>query len=271
MTILEAIIIAIVEGLTEYLPVSSTGHMIIAAAMLGLEPDHFLKLFTVAIQFGAILSVLVLYWRRFFTGIGIYKNLLFAFLPAVFAGLLFNDFIDSLLGSVLVVGISLFIGGFILLFVDNWFPESDAERESDNNALDNMHWTKALIIGSCQVIAMIPGVSRSAATIIGGLSQGLTRKHAAEFSFLLAMPTMFAATAKSLYDYFKDGHIFTGEQTRLLIIGNIVAFVVAFLAVRVFVSILNKYGFKFFGLYRIFVGALIITLYLLRGDQLTMF
>jgi undecaprenyl-diphosphatase len=270
MTYLEAVIIAIVEGITEYLPVSSTGHMIIASALMGIEPTDFVKLFTVAVQFGAILSVLVLYWRRFLTGFGIYFNLFLAFLPAVFFGLLLSDVIDSLLGNPLVVGIALFLGGIVLLFVDTW-ADRRADALKQPVTLDNMSWMQALQIGLFQVVAMFPGVSRSAATIIGGLSQGLNRKHAAEFSFLLAMPTMFAATVKSLYDYYKDGQTFTSEQFNLLAIGNVVAFVVAFIAVRAFVGLLARYGFKPFGYYRILVGAFIITLYVLRADQLSMF
>ena len=196
MGILEAVILAIVEGITEYLPVSSTGHMIIASSILGIQSDEFVKMFTVAIQFGAILSVIVLYWKRFFQTFDFYFKLAIAFLPAAVLGFLLNDFIDSLLENVIVVAISLLLGGILLLFIDKWL---DNENSND----DEVTWKKALTIGFFQVIAMIPGVSRSAATIIGGLSQKLTRKAAAEFSFFLAVPTMFAATGYKMLKYHK--------------------------------------------------------------------
>ena len=248
MNFFEAIIIAIVEGLTEFLPVSSTGHMIIAQKLLGVESTEFVKFFTVAIQLGAILSVIVLYWKRFFQTFDFYYKLFVAFIPAVVFGLLLNSFIDELLGSVIVVAVSLLVGGVVLLFVDKWF-------NPDNN--EDVTYPKALKIGLFQVIAMIPGVSRSAATIIGGLSQKLSRKNAAEFSFFLAIPTMLGATALELFKTYK--HI-TAADMPILIVGNIVAFIVAIVAIKSFITFLTKHGFKVFGYYRIVVGAILLLL-----------
>jgi undecaprenyl-diphosphatase len=253
MGILEAVILAIVEGITEYLPVSSTGHMIIASSILGIQSDEFVKMFTVAIQFGAILSVIVLYWKRFFQTFDFYLKLAIAFLPAAVLGFLLNDFIDSLLENVIVVAISLLLGGILLLFIDKWL-----DNESSND--DEVTWKKALTIGFFQVIAMIPGVSRSAATIIGGLSQKLTRKAAAEFSFFLAVPTMFAATGYKMLKYHKEFG-FNADNIPVLMIGNVVAFIVALIAIKGFIAFLTKNGFKVFGWYRIIAGSIILALY----------
>jgi len=262
MNLFQAIIIAIVEGLTEFLPVSSTGHMIITSTILGIAQDDFVKFFTVAIQLGAILSVVVLYWRRFLMSFNFYFKLLVAFIPAAIFGILFSDQIDALLENALVVGITLFLGGVIFLFVDKWFENEKAMSDEMPN------YKKSLIIGFFQTIAMIPGVSRSAATIIGGLTQKLTRKAAAEFSFFLAVPTMFAATAKKAYDFYNQGLVLDQPQINLLIVGNIVAFVVALLAIKGFIGYLTKHGFKAFGYYRIAVGAIIIIM-ILSGISLT--
>ncbi len=264
MTFLQAIILAIIEGVTEFLPVSSTGHMIIGSTIMGIQQDEFVKLFTVAIQFGTILSVVVLYWKRFFQSFDLYLKLLAGFIPAVIAGLLFKDYIDLLLENVLVVGVMLLLGGIVFLFIDRWAPGSKEGEERP------MSYGRAAIIGVWQCLAMVPGVSRSAATIIGGMTQGLSRKSAAEFSFFLAVPTMAAATAKSLYDYVKEGGEFTGEHMQLFAVGNVVAFVVAIIAIRTFISFLNKHGFKAFGWYRIAVGGAIIALYAL-GVPMQMF
>ncbi|WP_118952339.1 undecaprenyl-diphosphate phosphatase [Taibaiella helva] len=262
MTLVQAIILAVIEGITEFLPISSTGHMIIGSSVMGIQKDEFVKLFTVAIQFGAILSVLVLYFKRFFRSIGFYLKLVTAFIPAAVFGVLFSDKIDELLESPMTVGISLVLGGIVLLFVDNLF-----NKPKEDNA-DRIGYPTAFIIGLFQCIAMIPGVSRSAATIVGGMSQKLTRKAAAEFSFFLAVPTMFAATAKKMYDFYKaEGATFTGEQIKLLAVGNVVAFIVAMIAIRTFISFLSKNGFKLFGIYRIIVGGIIIAL-LLSGRSL---
>ncbi|NCD71599.1 undecaprenyl-diphosphate phosphatase [Mucilaginibacter agri] len=256
MNLIHVIILAIIEGLTEFLPVSSTGHMIIASSVMGIASDDFVKLFTVAIQLGAILSVVVLYWKRFFKSIDFYIKLIVAFIPAAVFGLLFAKKIDTLLESALTVGITLFVGGIILLFVDKWFNNPTVTEEAQISK------PTAFKIGLFQCLAMIPGVSRSAASIIGGMSQKLSRTAAAEFSFFLAVPTMFAATAKKLWDFHKEGHIFTGEEVKLLAIGNVIAFIVAMLAIKTFITFLEKRGFKLFGYYRIIVGGLIIAVYL---------
>ena len=284
MSTFEAIIVAIVEGLTEFLPVSSTGHMIITQALMGIESTPFVKAFTVIIQLGAILSVVVLYWKRFFklqpikvfdkqavVGLSggkkiwtytkrlVYKydfywKLFIALLPAAFLGLLFDDYIDALLGNVLVVSIMLVVGGVIMLFVDRWFNKPSLNQE--------VSWQRALKVGFFQTIAMIPGVSRSFASIVGGMSTKLTRRNAAEFSFFLAVPTMAAAAGYTIMKLFKDpaNAAMLQENWSILLIGNIVAFVVALGAIKFFIDFLSRYGFKAFGWYRIIVGLVLIVL-----------
>ena len=269
MDIFQSIIIAIVEGLTEFLPVSSTGHMIIAEEALGVEHNDFANAFTVIIQFGAILSVVWLYWKRSFhlnevpagaTGLkafliryDFYWKLLVAFMPAAVIGFLLGDFIDSLLENVTVVAVMLVIGGVLMLFVDKWFNRPDTAPLTEK---------RALTIGFYQCIAMIPGVSRSMATIVGGMQQGLSRKDAAEFSFFLAVPTMFAATAYKLLKLVIEPESLKllSDNIGVLLIGNVVAFIVALLAIKFFISYVTKYGFKAFGYYRIIVGAAIIIM-----------
>lgn len=264
MNLIQAIILAIIEGITEYIPVSSTGHMIIASSLMGIAQQDFTKLFTVAVQLGAIFAVLVLYWKRFFQSFDFYFKLLLGILPAIVFGLLFNDFIDAMLGNVIVVAISLLVGGVILLFVDNWFAKNELDGRTE------VTYPIALKIGLFQVIAMLfPGTSRSAATIVGGLTQKLTRKTAAEFSFFLAAPTMFAATAKEMYDFYKEGYAFSSDQTQALLLGNVVAFIVAMLAIRFFINYLSKHGLRLFGWYRIAVGLVILILYWM-GIELSM-
>ena len=262
MSIFETIIIAIVEGLTEFLPVSSTGHMILAQGFLGVKSDEFVKAFTVIIQFGAILSVLVLYWKRFFQTWDFYWKLLVAFIPAAVIGFLAGDFIDSLLENVWVVSVMLILGGIFMLFVDKWFNHSEENEPEMTNA-------KAFKIGLAQCIAMIPGVSRSMATIVGGMAQGFSRKTAAEFSFFLAVPTMAAASGYKLLKLLLEdsSRELLMNNMNLLIIGNVVAFIVAMLAIKFFIGFLTKYGFKAFGYYRILAGSAIIVL-LLCGFQL---
>lgn len=256
MDIWQAIIIAIVEGLTEFLPVSSTGHMVITSALLKLNKDEFTKLFEVCIQLGAILAVVVLYWKKFLVfdknRVNFYKKLVVAVLPALIVGYLFADKIDALLESPLVVGISLLLGGIVLLFVDNWFTKPTIEKDEEMNIF------KALRVGFWQCVAMIPGVSRSAATIIGGMQQKLTRNVAAEFSFFLAVPTMAAATG---YKLLKGRELLMSntENLKLLLIGNIVAFIVAMIAIKFFINALKKYGFRVWGYYRIIVGVAILV------------
>lgn len=256
MTYLQALIIAIVEGLTEYLPVSSTGHMMIATSLLGMESTPFVKLFTVAIQLGAILSVVVLYFKKFFKSVNFYFKLIVAFIPSAIAGLLLGDKIDALLENVFGVAVALFVGGIVFLFVDKWF------KKGTINSGDETNFLTAFKIGAFQCLALFPGVSRSASTIIGGLSQGLTRQAAAEFSFFLAVPTMFAATAKKMLDFYKDGFILNTEEIKLLVFGNVIAFIVALVAIKTFIGLLNKYGFKIWGVYRIVVGGILIVLFL---------
>ncbi len=257
MNLLHAIILAIVEGLTEFLPVSSTGHMIIASTAMGIATHPFVKVFTVAIQFGAILSVVVLYRDRFSQTLAFYRNLLLAFLPAVLFGFLLKKVIDQLLENVVVVGVALVVGGIVFLFLDGLF----ARRAQSDSDIGSMSWQKAVSIGLFQTIAMVPGVSRSAATIIGGLVQGLSPKTAAEFSFFLAVPTMFAATCKSLWDYGREGSLqFSSQEVWLLLVGNGVGFIVAMLAIKGFIQYLTHHGFRVFGYYRILVGIIILLL-----------
>jgi undecaprenyl-diphosphatase len=255
MTYFQALIIAIVEGLTEFLPVSSTGHMMITTAILGMEVTPFVKLFTVAIQLGAILSVVVLYFKRFFKSVNFYIKLMVAFVPSAIAGLLLGDWIDAQLENVFGVAVALFFGGILLLFVDKWFSKSSIDSE------EKINFFTAFKIGCFQCIALFPGVSRSASTIIGGMVQKLNRQTAAEFSFFLAVPTMTAATAKKLLDFYKDGVSLSGEEFKLLVFGNLVAFIIALLAIKTFIGLLNKFGFKAFGYYRIIVGAILIVLF----------
>ena len=280
MNILETIIIAIVEGLTEFLPVSSTGHMIITQNILGVESTPFVKAFTFIIQFGAILSVVILYWKRFFKlnhtpapeGAGAFKRFLHkydfywklfvAFIPAAVLGLLFNDAIDAMLESVVVVAVTLILGGIFMLFSDKIFNKGSEKTELTEK--------RAFCIGLFQCISMIPGVSRSMATIVGGMAQKLTRKAAAEFSFFLAVPTMLAATLFKMLKIFteENGTQILKENLDTLIIGNVVAFIVAMLAIKFFINFVTKYGFKAFGWYRIIVGGVILIM-LLTGHNLT--
>lgn len=280
MSILETIIIAIVEGLTEFLPVSSTGHMIITQNILGVPSDDFVKAFTFIIQFGAILSVVVLYWKRFFQlnrtpapeGASAFKRFLHkydfywklfvAFIPAAVFGLLFSDAIDAMLESVEVVAVTLILGGIFMLFSDKIFNKGSEKTELTEK--------RAFRIGLFQCISMIPGVSRSMATIVGGMSQKLTRKAAAEFSFFLAVPTMLAATMFKMIKLFTDDASAEVLKAKIdvLVIGNIVAFIVAMLAIKFFINFVTKYGFKAFGWYRIIVGGTILVM-LLTGHNLT--
>lgn len=258
MTEVQSIIIGIVEGITEFIPISSTGHMIIAEKLLKINDDAFNTVFTVAIQLGAILSVVVLYWKKFFdfSRWQFYIKLAVAVIPALILGFIFSKKIDTLLESSLTVAISMLAGGIVLLFIDNFFKNPVIHNERE------VSYKTGFIIGIWQCIAMIPGVSRSAASIIGGMQQKLTRSAAAEFSFFLAVPTMLAATIYKLYKYIKEYGGFTSEQIKILTIGNIVAFIVALLAIKFFITMLKKYGFRIWGIYRVLVGiALLIMLY----------
>lgn len=261
MTYIEAIVLAIIEGLTEFLPVSSTGHLILGTALMGVEPTAFVKLFTIVIQLGTILSVLVLYYKRFLKSLDFYYKLVVAAIPASILGLLLNDVIDGLLESPLMVAIMLVIGGIILLYVDKWFNKPTTDDS------DEISYKQAFTIGLYQCLALIPGTSRSASTIVGGMTQKLTRKAAAEFSFFLAIPMMLGASGVKLLKFLKEGHTFSGEEINLLIIGNIIGFLVAIIAIKTFIGVLAKYGFKAFGWYRIVLGLIIIGL-LLSGQSL---
>ena len=260
MSIFEAVLLSIVEGLTEFLPVSSTGHMIIVSSIMGIASDPFTKTFTVAIQLGAILAVIVLYWKRFFQSFDFYFKLAVAFIPAAVIGFLFNDYIDVLLERVEIVAFMLILGGVLFLFIDKLFKDTETSGSIE------VSYSSALKIGFFQTIAMIPGVSRSAATIIGGLTQKLNKKTAAEFSFFLAVPTMFAATGYKLLKFYKEGNEFGSNEIILLGIGNAVAFVVALLAIKSFINFLTKHGFKVFGYYRIALGVIILILFLLKVE-----
>ena len=276
MTILQSLILAIVEGLTEFLPVSSTGHMILTEGILGMQSTPYLKAFTVMIQFGAILSVLVYYFRRFLpfpmfglkpdssTSLGgwsLYGLMILGCIPAAVLGLLLNDYIDTLLGSTWVVLVMLFLGGILMLYIDRLFPEKGERQLKPKNAL---------IIGLFQCLAMIPGVSRSMATVVGGMQQGLTRRQAAEFSFFLAIPTMAGATLLKGYKLYKElGVEVFRDNWDTLLVGNVVAFLVALLAIKFFIGFVSKYGFRFFGYYRIAL-ALIVALALLLGADLSL-
>lgn len=257
MSIIQSIILAIIEGLTEFLPISSTGHMVLTSSILGIENDKFTKLFEICIQLGAILAVVALYWKKFFdfSKWQFYVKLMLAVVPALIFGKLFDDLIDEHLGNPAFIATVLLLGGIILLFVDNWFKKPIFDEETDITNIT------AIKIGTYQCLAiMFPGLSRSAATIIGGMQQKLTRSLAAEFSFFLAVPTMAAATGYKLLKFIKEEGSITAEQIKLLAIGNVVAFFVAVLAIKFFISILNKYGFKYFGIYRIIVGLTILGL-----------
>ena len=266
MDLIKAIIIAIIEGLTEYLPISSTAHMGFAASLMGMEETEFLKMFQVSIQFGAILSVVVAYWKKFFDfqNLKFYYKLGFAVIPALALGYLFDDKIEAVLGNQIAISSVLVLGGIVLLFADSWFKNPKIDDEKD------MTIKKAVIIGFWQCLAKMPGTSRSAASIIGGMTQGLTRKAAAEFSFFLAVPTMLAVTVYSIFvktwgkgtPNESKGYemiLSSSENITVFIVGNIVAFIVALIAIKSFIGLLNKYGFKPWGWYRIIVGIVLLV------------
>lgn len=257
MTIVDAIILAVIEGLTEFLPISSTGHMVIVSALLGINTLEFTKIFNVNIQLGAILSVIVLYHKRFFNTFDFYLKLFIAFIPAAVFGLLLIDFINQMLESVAIVAIFLVLGGIVLIFIDKWFVNPVYHDDED------ISYKNAFTIGFFQCLAFVPGVSRSAATIIGGMTQKFSRKLAAEFSFFLAVPTMFAA---AIYKLYKGYDTIQVADIELLIVGNVVAFLVAMLAIKFFIKFLTKYGFKVFGYYRIVLGITLLILMMLGVD-----
>jgi undecaprenyl-diphosphatase len=276
MTTEQAVVLAIVEGLTEFLPVSSTGHMILTEALLKMQRSTLSNVYIVNIQFGAILAVVILYWKRFFMSFDFYQKLAVAFIPAAVLGFLLNKYIDALLSSVVTVAISLVIGGFVLIFVDKIFHKQieDSQKDEDTVTVNktnefgveekheqpkdiSVSWMQAFIIGCFQTIAMVPGVSRSAVTIIGGLYQKLNIKRAAEFSFFLAVPTVAAAAGYKLLKAFND---IKGSDIELFILGNVISFIVGMIAIKFFIGLITRYGLKFFGYYRILVGVIILIL-----------
>lgn len=259
MTWLESIITAVIEGLTEFLPISSTAHMKFAQAFMHIDPkDPFVNMFDIVIQLAAILAVIVLYWKKFvnFKGWSFYLKLVIAVIPSLIAGALLKKHIEKVLGDISIIAIITFLGGIILLFVDKWFnkPTVDTEEGITNG--------QALKIGLFQIFAILfPGISRSAATIIGGMASKLTRRVAAEFSFFLAVPTMAAATAKELYDTYKETpEAFQSSNLGMLGIGCLVSFLVSVLAIRFFITYLQKHGFRVFGIYRIIAGLIMLVL-----------
>lgn len=258
MNIVHVIILAIIEGLTEFLPVSSTGHMILASSVMGIEHDKLTQLFEIVVQLGAILSVLVYYRKKFFplNNWELYFKLIVAVIPALILGAIFSHKIHQLLGMPIVTSISLFIGGFVLLFIEKAF------KNPSTKSVETMNARQGFVIGIWQCLAMIPGVSRSASSIIGGMQQKLTRSAAAEFSFFLAIPTMFAATAKDLLDAYKEmpEEMVKGSNWAMIGIGSLIAFIVALLAIKFFIGYVQKFGFKLFGWYRIIVGGIFLVL-----------
>lgn len=251
MTIIQAIIIAIVEGITEFLPISSTGHMIMASTWMGIEENAFVKTFEISIQLGAILAIVMIYYKRFFEGLDIYFKLSVAFLPTATIGFLAYDYIKAYLFNPTVVAFSLILGGIILILIDKKITST----ESKTLNLSQVSYKNAFFIGVIQCVSMIPGVSRAAATIIGGVFNGFDKKQATEFSFLLAVPTMFAATS---YDLLKTNISFSSNEIFLLCIGLVIAFLTAWLAVKMFLKYLEHYGFTHFGYYRILIGLIFL-------------
>lgn len=256
MDIVQSIIIGIVEGITEFIPISSTGHMIIAEKLLGIKEDEFVKMFTVAIQLGAILAVVVLYWKKFFDfkNLHFYFKLIIGVIPAIILGLIFANKIDEMLGSTLVIAFAILLGGVVLIFVDQFFNHPVIRSEKQ------VSYFNSFTIGIWQCLAMIPGMSRSAASIIGGMQQKLTRSAAAEFSFFLAVPTMIAATGYKLFKHYQVNGGFSHEEIKLLLVGNIVAFVVALIAIKFFIEFLKKHGFRVWGIYRVVIGLILLVL-----------
>lgn len=256
MNIIQSVVMAIVEGLTEFLPISSTGHMIITGKIMGVPDDEFTKLFAIAIQLGAILAVVVLYWKKFFdfNNWQLYVKLIIGVIPAIILGLLFSKKIDALLESTTTVAVALLLGGIVLIFIDKLFTNPRIQSEKQ------IPFSSSFMIGLWQCLAMIPGVSRSAASIIGGMQQKLTRSAAAEFSFFLAVPTMLAATGYKLLKFYNDSGGFTGEEVKLLLLGNVIALVVAMFAIKFFIDFLKKHGFRIWGIYRVILGIILLVM-----------
>lgn len=263
MTWIQIIIIAIVEGLTEFLPVSSTGHMILVSSFMDITNQEFLKTFEIGIQLGAILAIVLLYARRFLQGLEIYYRLLAAFIPTAVIGLLAYDYIKAFLFNPVIVSSALIIGGIILIVID----KKVVSRESKVARLEELPLLKAVYIGLIQCFAMIPGTSRAAATIVGGVFNDLDKKQATEFSFLLAVPTMVAATG---YDLLRTPVEFTTQQWQWMGVGSVLAFAAAWVAVKIFLRIIRNSGFVHFGYYRIVIGLAFLALYFWGGVEITM-
>jgi len=259
MSLLQAILLAVVEGLTEYLPISSTGHLILSSWAMGINQDPFVKDYTVMVQFGAIVAVLFLYWRRFLLNFRIYPQVAIAFLPAAVIGLAVKENIDVLLGNVWVVGVSLFVGGVLLIFTDKWVER----RKTSGLTIEELPKASALKIGFFQTLAFVPGVSRAAASIWGGLHQGLNLRTATEFSFFLAVPTLAGASFLKLLKVWPE---LTGEHVEALVYGNIVSFIVGALAIKGFVGVVERYGLKYFGYYRVVLGLVVLGILVLGGE-----
>jgi undecaprenyl-diphosphatase len=253
MNIIQTIILSIIEGITEFLPISSTGHMILASSIMNISEDAFVKTFEIAIQIGAILAIVWLYAKRFLQGLTIYIKLAVAFIPTGILGIFAYHYIKAYLFNPIVVSISLIVGGIVLILID----KKMVSQQSKTEVLENISYKNAFFIGLFQSISMIPGVSRAAATIIGGIFNGLDKKQALEFSFLLAVPTMFAATG---YDLYKTPVVFTGHEIFLVCLGLVIAFITAWIAVKVFISLVQNYGFKYFGYYRIILGIIFLLI-----------
>ncbi|MDM7985827.1 MAG: undecaprenyl-diphosphate phosphatase [Smithella sp.] len=259
MDIFQTIILAIIEGITEFLPVSSTGHMILASSFMKIQNDSFVKTFEITIQLGAIGAIIMLYYKRFLRGFNIYTKLGIAFLPTAIAGFLLYQIIKDYLFNPWIVSISLILGGIILILIDKYV----VAKKTKYMDLENISYKHSFLIGVAQCFSMIPGVSRAAATIIGGVFNGLDKKQATEFSFLLAVPTMFAATG---YDLLKTDAAISANELNFLGIGFVVAFASAWIAVKLFLKIVENYGFQYFGYYRILLGVFFILYMLLSGS-----
>jgi undecaprenyl-diphosphatase len=259
MTLIQSIIIAIIEGITEFLPISSTGHMILASSLMKIQEAEFVKTFEISIQLGAIMAIVVMYAKRFLQGLTIYYKLAVAFLPTAIAGFLAYPYIKAYLFNPVIVAVSLIVGGIVLIIIDKIV----VNKKSKTDVLENITYKNAFFIGLIQCVSMIPGVSRAAATIVGGVFNGLDKKQATEFSFLLAVPTMFAASG---YDLLKTPVVFTNNEILLLVIGFFIAMVTAWFAVKVFLKIVEKYGFKHFGYYRIVIGIIFLIVVSLQSS-----
>ena len=255
MTILQSVIIAIIEGITEFLPISSTGHMILASSLMHIQEEEFVKTFEISIQLGAIMAIVLMYAKRFLQGFSIYVKLGIAFIPTAIVGFLAYSFIKTYLFNPIIVALSLIIGGIVLILIDKFI----VNKKSETDVLENISYKNAFLIGLIQCVSMIPGVSRAAATIVGGVFNGLDKKQATEFSFLLAVPTMIAASG---YDLLKTPVNFSGHEILLLALGFIIAMLTAWIAVKIFLKLVENYGFKYFGYYRIGIGVTFLALWL---------